>query len=307
MATSIRLIRRYVWLVDTIKRAGSISLEDINRKWANNISLNIDKDDEIPERTFHRHREAIADLFDINIRCNRYDGNKYYIENEEHLDSPSFNSWLFKGLAIDNQMLGNRDVSERIVFEETSDGQDYLSPVIEALSNHKSISIRYKRFNNDDTKEWLVEPALVKQSNRRWYLIGKRSGYDSFSVFALDRIVELQITEQSFEPVDIDRIKNMFDEVIGVNIDDDYDCEKIIIRVYGNQRAYVETLPLHKSQRVVNHSKEWSDYELTVRPEFEFQREILRLGSDAEIISPRWLREEIKWMGEEIAKRYEQK
>lgn len=47
MATSIRLIRRYVWLVDTIRRAGSISLEDINSKWAYNTSLNVDNEDEI--------------------------------------------------------------------------------------------------------------------------------------------------------------------------------------------------------------------------------------------------------------------
>lgn len=33
MATSVRLIRRYVWLIDTIRRAGNITLEEINQKW----------------------------------------------------------------------------------------------------------------------------------------------------------------------------------------------------------------------------------------------------------------------------------
>ncbi|MDE5902755.1 MAG: WYL domain-containing protein, partial [Muribaculaceae bacterium] len=41
--------------------------------------------------------------------------------------------------------------------------------------------------------------------------------------------------------------------------------------------------------------------------EYGFQRTILSLGSDAEILSPQWLREEIKWLAEEILKRYEQK
>lgn len=306
MAVSIRLIRRYVWLVDVIKRAGSITLEDINRKWAHNTSLNIDNDDEIPERTFHRHREAIAELFDIDIRCNRYDGNKYYIENPEHLDHPSFNSWLFKGLSIDNQMLGNREISERIVFEETPGGSDYLSPVIEALSNHNVISISYRRFD-DVTKEWLIEPALIKQSRRRWYLIGKIAGAERFTVFALDRITSLQITNLIFEPDDPEPVKNRFNEVVGVNLDDEFDCEKVVVRVYGKQRSYLETLPLHGSQRLLNHTKGWSDYELTIRPEFEFRYELLRLGAHVEVISPQWLREEMKWLGEEIVRRYEPK
>lgn len=304
MATSIRLIRRYVWLVDTIRRAGSITLQEINRKWANNTSLNIDNEDEIPERTFHRHRDAIAELFDIEIACNRYDGNKYYIENEEIFDKPSFSTWLFNGLSIDNQIVGNRKISERIEFEEVPGGHELLSPIIESLSNQKIISIVYKRFNASESKEWLVEPALLKQSNRRWYLVGRINGGADLTVFSLDRIQKLDITDQSFLPDDLENIKTRFKEVIGVNIDNDFDCEPVVLRVYGKQRAYIDTLPLHFSQRVKETNKNYTDYELTVRPEYEFQRAILSLGPEAEILSPQWLREEIKWLAEEILKRY---
>ena len=307
MATSIRLIRRYVWLVDTIRRAGSISLQDINRKWAYNTSLNIDNEDEIPERTFHRHRDAIAELFDIEIGCNRYDGNKYYIKNEEVLEKPSFTTWLFNGLSIDNQMVGNPEISERIVFEDTPGGNEFLSPIIESLSNQKIISIAYKRFNSSESKEWFIEPTLIKQSNRRWYLIGKIKGCDDLTVFALDRIQKLDITDQSYTPENLKDIKTRLNEVVGVNIDDNYDCETVVVRVYGKQRAYIDSLPLHFSQRVKETNKDFTDYELTIRPEYEFQRTILSLGPNAEMLFPQWLREEIKWLGEGILKRYEQK
>ena len=75
-------------------------------------------------------------------------------------------------------------------------------------------------------------------------------------------------------------------------------------RVFGPQRAYTDTLPLHKSQRILDYTKDYTDYELTVRPEYEFQHAILAMGPNAEILSPQWLREEIKWLAEEIAKRY---
>lgn len=304
MATSIRLIRRYVWLVDTIRRAGSITLEEINRKWACNTSLNIDNEDEIPERTFHRHRDAIAELFDIEIRCNRFDGNRYYIENEESLDKPSFTSWLFNGLSIDNQMIGNREVSERIIFEETPGGNEFLSPIIESLTADRVIKMSYRRFNVSESTEYRAEPYGLKQSGRRWYLIAKMQGADTLKVFALDRIESLKLTDEAFTRDKGIDVKIYFNEVMGVNVDNDFDCETVKLRIYGRQRAYVASLPLHKSQCLVDHTKDYSDYELTLRPEYEFQRAVLALGPEAEILSPQWLREEIKWLAEETANKY---
>ena len=47
MATNI--VNKYVWLVDTIYKAGKISFEEINRRWVeNDMSNGI----EIPKRTF---------------------------------------------------------------------------------------------------------------------------------------------------------------------------------------------------------------------------------------------------------------
>ncbi len=94
------------------------------------------------------------------------------------------------------------------------------------------------------------------------------------------------------------------DEVMGVNVDYDYDCEKVMLRVYGRQRAYIETLPLHKSQRLVKAGKESSDYELTIRPEYEFQHAILALGPEAEILSPGWLRDELRILATDVLRRY---
>ena len=268
-------------------------------------TIRLEDEEEIPERTFHRHRQAIADIFGIDILCNRYNGNTYYIENEEILKTPSFTSWLFNGLAIDNQLIGNRGVSNRIVFEETSGSNDYLSLIIEAMTKNRYLTILYHRFNSDNQKSWSVMPILLKQSNRRWYLIAEIEGHDSFTIFALDRIESATLSDKEFNNrYNVDDIKKKFNEVIGVNIDDDFDCEKVVLRVYGKQRPYMDTLPLHSSQRINAVGKGFTDYELTIRPEYEFQRAILALGPDAEILSPQWLREEIKWLTEGILNRY---
>lgn len=307
MATSVRLIRRYVWLVDTIRRARQITLEEINQKWMEEKTLRLEDEDEIPERTFHRHRQAIADIFDIEILCNRYNGHTYYIGNEEALDSPSFTSWLFNGLAIDNQLMSNKNVSDRIMFEESSGGNDYLSLIIEAMAKNRYITITYRSFNSVNPKKWNIIPLLLKQSNRRWYLIANIDGQNNNTIFALDRIESAKLLDTEFlYEYNINEVKTKFDEVVGVNIDEDFDCEKVVVRVYGKQRSYIDTLPLHSSQRVKELGKGYTDYEYTIRPEYEFQHEILRLGANVEVLTPTWLRDEIKWQAEEIVKQYNQ-
>lgn len=69
------------------------------------FSLNYDGESEIPERTFHRHRQAIADIFGVDIVCDRRSGNEYYIENPEVLEENSFTANLFSRLAVDNRLL----------------------------------------------------------------------------------------------------------------------------------------------------------------------------------------------------------
>ena len=92
------LIKRYVWLVETIYNNGRISFEDINKKWRNS-SLNDDEKD-IPLSTFIDHRRGIEEMFDVNIDCDRRDGNKYYIENADELNKSDIRNWMLNTLFL---------------------------------------------------------------------------------------------------------------------------------------------------------------------------------------------------------------
>lgn len=302
--SSVRLIRRYVWLIDTIRNAGKATLEEINRKWLEERSLRLEEEGEIPARTFHRHRQAVADIFGIDIVCDRYDGNRYYIENEEALTRPSFTAALLNSLAIDNRLMNRKDISDRIVFEELTGNTCFITSICEALINKTRVRIVYNRFGNNPTTH-TVEPYGLKQAGKRWYLIARISDFDGLSVFALERIERVETTSENYALDETFDFRGYFDEVVGVNLDPEYDCEDVVLRVYDTQRNYIETLPLHKSQKLINRQKAYSDYSFRLRPEYEFQHEVLKLGFNAEVLSPEWLREEIKWRATEILKLYE--
>lgn len=162
MATSIKLIRRYVWLAETIRRAGRITIDEINSKWSHNSTLNDNHEPEIPERTFHRHREAIADIFGIDIQCDRKSNNEYYIENPEILDENSFTSNLFSRLAVDNRLLDNRDLSERILDEKAAPGTSLLPLFIDALQQRLRINMIYHSQYSGKTRQHTIEPQFLK-------------------------------------------------------------------------------------------------------------------------------------------------
>lgn len=59
---SKNLINKYVWLVNTIYQAGYISKKDLDSKWR---ETDWGAGEEISERTFHKWKNAVEDMFGI--------------------------------------------------------------------------------------------------------------------------------------------------------------------------------------------------------------------------------------------------
>ena len=114
------LFDKYIWLVDTIHRAGRITLREINEKWA--ISPLYDGAD-IPRRTFNNWKDAIQQAFDINIECKRTGGYHYYIENPEDLENSTTRSWLLNTFTVKNIISESRGIRDRILLENVPSGQ----------------------------------------------------------------------------------------------------------------------------------------------------------------------------------------
>lgn len=79
MSEAGTLFKRYVWLIDTVQ-TGHWTKEDLMRKWLHS-SLN-DRQEEMADKTFHNHINAINNIFGLHIKCHKYGDKTYYIENE---------------------------------------------------------------------------------------------------------------------------------------------------------------------------------------------------------------------------------
>ena len=59
---------RYVWLIEQFRRYGRLTYEEVNDLW-HRSGLSYGDDDDLALRTFHNHRKAIFDIFEVEIAC----------------------------------------------------------------------------------------------------------------------------------------------------------------------------------------------------------------------------------------------
>ena len=104
---------RYIWLIEVINRHGHITKKEIDELWYSS-SLNEKRDRELPERTFHNHRQAILDTFGIEIKCDRSLG--YYLANSEDLEGDDIRKWLLESLSLNNLLRESKDMRGAILF-----------------------------------------------------------------------------------------------------------------------------------------------------------------------------------------------
>lgn len=83
------LFSRYIWLIDTIRRYGSLTRDEINRLWMKSPYSN---GEPLPRRTFYTYRNAIEELFKINIECNPSTFEYYIEQSNDHYESVM--NWL---------------------------------------------------------------------------------------------------------------------------------------------------------------------------------------------------------------------
>lgn len=285
------LFNRYIWLVDTIYRADGITFEEINEKWLrNSMSEGLD----LPLKTFHNHRKAIEDMFDINIVCNKRGGYKYYIENADDMEKGGVRTWLLNTFAVNNLINESHHLKRRIVFEQIPSGQNFLTPVIEAMRDGMSIEIKYKSFWRQDEYTTEVEPYFVKVFKQRWYLIARNKIKDAIRIYALDRIHALTQTGNAFVmPKDFSP-EEYFYNSFGIISQDNCPPEIVELKVYGTQKEYFRTLPLHHSQEEVENADGYSIFRYYLSPTYDFIQEILSHGCEVEVLSPQHLRDEVR-------------
>ena len=284
------LINKYVWLVETIYRAGRITYEEINEKW-----LDQDMDTKpIPIRTFHKWKIAAEDMFNLVIECERKGGYHYYIENKDEVKRGGLRNWLLNTISVSNLLLDSQSLKDRILLEDIPSGQDELAIILEAMKTNTKLRITYQAYWRDESFTFNVHPYCVKLFKQRWYLIALNPYFNSIRIYALDRICNIsKLDGESFKMPEDFYPEDYFYNYYGIIAGTKRKVEKVKLKVSAGQANYLRSLPLHDTQEEIEENEEYSIFSLRICPEFDFYQEILSNGEDIEVLEPKWMREEI--------------
>lgn len=162
------LFNRYIWIVDTIRRHGAITREELNRLW---MDSSVSDGNPLPRRTFYNYRNAISELFKIDIECNPSTFEYYIDGGDPHAESVT--DWMLNTASLSNVLTDARDVAHRVFLEEVPSARQFLSPIISAMKEEKTIEFDYSPFSRTGVpKPVRLEPYFLKIFKLRWYITG---------------------------------------------------------------------------------------------------------------------------------------
>ena len=276
------LLNKYVWFVSTIYNCGPISLAELQHRFESHFG----REEILSERTFHRYKQAVVKLFDIDIEYNRA-RQGYMIVDREGIDNMGMRKWLIQTFSVNNILHESQELKNRILLENVPSGQQHLTTIVDAMRENVALSMTYQSFWMDEPATFEVEPWCVKLFEQRWYMLGKSEGYDDLRIYALDRIKVLEPTERKFKlPKKFDAAK-FFEDYYGVVLNDkDFKVGSVALKADSWQSNYLRTLPLHHSQVEVESNEEYSIFEYHLCPTFDFRQKVLSLGAQVEVLAP---------------------
>ena len=297
------IFKQYIWLADIIHRMKRLTLNEINERW-----MQTDMSGGLPmsRTTFNRHRLAIEEMFDLCIGC-KESGRKsyYYIENIDVLENDKLQHWMLDALSIGKLLMENITLKDRIVLEKIPAGKHFLNPIIGAMKQNRKLLLTYRKFGQEEPYTITVEPYAIKVFKQRWYLLAKNYKRSLPTIYALDRVLSLQVTDELFEFPEDFSTERFFKDFYGVLCHADEEVERIVIRAYPPLTHYLRTLPLHHSQKELQSTPEYADFEFYLHPTFDFLQELFAQTHEVEVLEPLRLRNSMKEYLLKALKRYE--
>ena len=294
-------LKKYIWLVDTVMKAGNVglTLQQIADAYYFNDDINGGR--LYSDRTFHRHREEIKDIFGIEIEC-YVSGGVYRYRIADRGKNGYFRQWLLNSIAVNRIVMDSQELAQYIAIEESH--TDPLPAILQAMKEMRMMKFDYSPYWRDSVTHYTdFRPHALKMFERRWYLIGYYGSDKEHRIYALDRITNCELQEDTFRRNPKFNLEKMFSGSYGIIVED-IPVQSVWLKVDAYQANYLRSLPLHSSQIELERNDVYSKFALRVRPTYDFKQKILSLGATVEVLKPETLRADIKGELNEMLNKY---
>ena len=297
-------LKKCLYLIDLLSRRGSMNLKEINEHFKYSSIY----DGEIIPRTFARYKDFIELNFPCRIEYNA--STREYCLKRDTLygEDESLYNYLLSAFHIESMTELAVKHRDKVKLLMPPTGVENVQMVLEAIDQSKGLLCDYFSFNKKTKKEHRLIPYFLKTWEQRWYLVAEPdTRHHGQSVFALERLENIVLTEHEMQPSSNISVQDYFKGSFGINHSDEQVPVTIRIRVYGTQADYVRALPIHESQREIERTDEWTDFEMDLVPCYNFYQQLLWHREKLEVLTPSSVRDELHAIARQILANYEKK
>ena len=183
-------------------------------------------------------------------------------------------------------------------------GLEFFSDLFNSILYKKTIEVSYQSFNQTTPNNLIISPYFLKQYNNRWFLFGLNHNFEGISNLALDRIITFKEIQKPFVNNDLIDFDEYFEDIIGVTIDTNATLTKIILEISKSRWDYIDSKPIHGSQKVISKNDDYTIIELNMLINRELISLLFSFGADIRIIEPQELSFTIQDRAKSLLSRY---
>lgn len=245
----------------------------------------------LSERSFQKDMENIRTQFGINIAyCTQNQG--YEIIQDQHalLNIEQ----ILEPFEVFNALHGHTELSQYVVTEQYQPkGTHYLSKLLFAIKNTFRVSITYLKFGTSEATLRNLHPYMIRHFRGRWYVIGQLEHTDEVKIFALDRILEMEISKNVFLKDPAFNYDSKFKNSFGIYASDDGVVEDVELIFTASDGYYIKSSPLHHSQQIIADDETGLTITLRLVITEDFIMELLSHSSSISVVRPDWLKQKL--------------
>jgi len=179
------------------------------------------------------------------------------------------------------------------------ENSNLLGELFTAISQRVVLEVHFHTFvSPEEERVVVIHPYLLKEYNRRWFLIAATDDTGNLLTLALDRMDRVvQLPARRYVDYDGD-INERFEDIVGVTLYTGRPLLNIVFWVSDHSKDYIATKPIHDSQKHYRNEKEaelrrqyptlegGAFFSIDCIENYELIRELTSYGADLLVLTP---------------------
>ena len=288
-----KLLKRLERIIYYINTRPGISKADLLQRLLDQT------DNDVSERTLERDFTILKTDYGLDIYYDRSKNGYLLADDPERLGTFFKFAELASLAELYEAGLKDYQTFKKWVIPDDSaafKGLHNIKKVLSGITKSQKLIFEKINYYENTRKTYTVSPLRLKEYLNRWYLIAVPDNLDEIRIFGLDRLENISLLPQKAKTIKNETAQlQQFSDVIGLNYTETKEIQKVVLKVDNRQIKYLRSLPLHHSQLCIEgkNEKDWGTVTYELKPNFEFETQILKLGFMVEVLKPIWFREKI--------------